>query len=142
MAGRVYQGTAPGNWPNVWARAGVQNEPGLARPTARRRRCSHGCSTSQAHSPLAGPQGVESASDQEKTTQQGNWGQEVDVPILEVGTGQDDTRVPHPNNQAATSHPPLAPHNHILKNEQLSCSLNYLSYTQGHANLGAGCRAR
>ena len=67
LPGGVHNGTqcAPHQWDEeciselcqelakCMARAGLQNEPGLARPTARSRRCSHRCSASWAHPPLS-----------------------------------------------------------------------------------------
>ena len=66
------------------ARAGLQSRPGLARPTLRSSRCSCGWSASQAWPPLVRPWGWSQTSDQEKTPQQGDQGQEGDVPILGV----------------------------------------------------------
>ena len=86
--------------------------------------------------PSAGPQGQSQPSNQEKTTQQGSWGWEGNVPG--VGTGWGDARVPHLNDQAGTSHPPLAPHGHILPTCSSAAPSRISTYTQGHMNLRAG----
>ena len=117
------------------ARACLQNEPRPARPTARSGRCSHNSSTSQVCSLSAGLRESQ-PSDQEKTTWQDERGQESDVPG--VGTGWGDARAPHPNNQAGTSHPSLAPHDHILLMSGSAAPSRIFTYTQGHMNLRAG----
>ena len=56
------------------ARASLQGKPGLARPTARSRRCSNGHSASWAQPPQPGLRGWGWPSDQEKTPWQDDQG--------------------------------------------------------------------
>ena len=56
----MYEGAVP-RMNQVYGWAGLQGESGLARPTARGRRCSHNCYISQACPTSAGPQGTEAA---------------------------------------------------------------------------------
>ena len=85
--------------------------------------------------PQLGLRGQSQLSNQEKTTQQGEQGWEGDIP--RVGTGQGNARVPCPDNQTGASHPPLAPHDHILPMSSSAAPSRISTYTQGHMSLEA-----
>ena len=119
-------------------RAGLQDEPRPARPTARSRRCSHCNSASRVHFPSARPQGTELV----KWLQEDHWaGWAGSRSQCSYSRGRNRSgwyQTPPHDAQASASHPPLGPHNPILLMSSSATPWKMSTYKWDPANLGAG----